>query len=398
MKNQQHSASYRLRWRALNIDEWREIPPAKREAFEKSKGKKNPPVRGADIPGRYFLDFYESGKRSTKNINLRTTYDAQANDETERLARQVGLSYGDIEWRERHRFEAKAKGEIPFGEFFKTLVQGRHWSWMGTQRLLQSFPLKDTALDEIDYDWLSQIQQYFLIAPTRSNRILSQNSASTYYAKIKAALQIAVQRGLIPSNPTSKIKSIQQVPSQRVYLTLEEIQRLANTPCSDPEVKRAFLFSCYTGLRISDVQSLTWDNVRSGRIELRVKKTNTPDWIDLSPTASKVVGNPGKPGERVFRLPPDGTIWMHLQTWGATAGITKHISFHVSRHSFATLMLQQTGDLYLVSKLMGHTDIKHTQIYAKIIDGRKRDAMMSMPTIDLSDVNEPLLEEQNRDE
>jgi integrase len=101
---------------------------------------------------------------------------------------------------------------------------------MGTQRLLQSFRLKDTPIGDIDYDWLSQIQKYFLNAPTRSNRNLSQNSASTYYAKIKAALQIAVQRGLILSNPTTKIKSIQQVPSQRVYLTLEEIQRLANIP------------------------------------------------------------------------------------------------------------------------------------------------------------------------
>jgi integrase len=383
MKQQPNSGTYRLRWRALDIEEWRAIPQEKREAFERSKGKKNPPIRGADIPGRYLIDFYEGGKRNAKNINLRTSYDAHANDEAERLARQVALNYGDIEWRERHRFEAKAKGQVPFGEFFNTLVEGRHWSWMGTQRLLQSFPLKDSPLADIDYDWLSQIQEYFLKAPTRSNRNLSQNSASTYYAKIKAALQIAVQRGLIPSNPTTKIKSIQQVPSQRVYLTLEEMQRLANTPCSDPEVKRAFLFSCYTGLRVSDVQALTWDNVRNGRIELRVKKTNTPDWIDLSPIVVKLLGNPGKQDELVFKLPPDGTIWMRLQTWAATAGITKHISFHVSRHSFATLMLQQTGDLYLVSKLMGHTDIKHTQIYAKIIDGRKRDAMMSMPMIDL---------------
>ncbi len=383
MKTQQNSGTYRLRWRALDIEEWRAIPQDKRDAFEKSKGKKNPPIRGANIPGRYFLDFYENGKRNARNINLRTSYDAHANDEAERLARQVALNYGDIEWRERHRFEAKAKGQVPFLEFFTTLVEGRHWSWMGTLRLLQTFPLKDSPLDDIDYDWLNQIQHYFLNAPTRSNRNLSQNSASTYYAKIKAALQIAVQRGLIPSNPTTKIKSIQQVPSQRVHLTLDEIQALANTPCDDPEVKRAFLFSCYTGLRISDVQAMTWDNVRNGRIELRVKKTNTPDWIDLSKTAIKLLGSPGKQDDLVFKLPPDGTIWTRLQIWAATAGIRKHISFHVSRHSFATLMLQQTGDLYLVSKLMGHTDIKHTQIYAKIIDDRKRDAMLSMPEVDL---------------
>jgi len=384
MAEEKKDGSIRLRWRALDIEEWRAIPEAKRKQFEGSKGKKNPPVRGADIPGRYFLDCYANGKRFTKNINLRTSYDANFNDETERLAKQVVLNYGDTEWRQRHRFESKSKGQVPFFEFFKTLVEGRHWAWMGTERLLQTFPLRDTPLEEIDYDWLNQIQKYFLNAPTRSNRTLSQNSASTYYAKIKAALQIAVQRGLITSNPATKIKAIQQVPAQREYLTIAELQILADTPCDNPEVRRAFLFSCYTGLRISDIQAMTWAQVRSGRLELRIKKTKTPEWIDLPPLALKLLGDQGKPEEPVFKLPPDGTTWMHIQTWGIRAGITKHLSFHVSRHTFATLMLGQTQDLYLVSKLMGHSDIKHTQVYAKIIDDRKKNALLSLPEIKLS--------------
>ncbi len=362
MTTDKQNGTVRLRWRALDIMEWRAIPEAKRKTFEASKGKKNPPVRGADIPGRYFLDFYQNGKRSTKNINLRTTYDAFANEETERMARQVVLNYGDMEWRQRHRFESKSKGQVPFAEFFKTLVQGRHWAWMGTQQLLEKFPLKDAPLEDIDYDWLSQIQKFFLNAPTRSNRTLSQNSASTYYAKIKAALQIAVQRGLITSNPASRIKSIQQVPAQREYLTIEELQKLADTPCDNPEVRRAFLFSCYTGLRISDIQAMTWDKIRGGRLEFRIKKTKNPEWIDLPPVALRLLGELGNPGEPVFKLPPDGTTWMNIQTWGIRAGIAKHLSFHVSRHTFATLMLGQTQDLYLVSKLMGHSDIKHTQV------------------------------------
>ena len=384
MKQQQKSGSVRLRWRALDIKEWRAIPKEKREAFEKSKGKKNPPVRGADIPGRYFLDSYEPGNRHAKNLDLRTTYDPHTNEETERLARQVVLNYGDMEWRSRHRFEVKAKGQVPFFEFFKSLVEGRHWAWMGTERLLKDFPLKDTPLGEIDYDWLSQVQKYFLNAPTRSNRNLSQNSASTYYAKIKAALQIATQRGLISSNPAANIKAIAQVPSQRVYLTVEEIQQLANTPCKDDEVKRAFLFSCYTGLRISDIQALTWDSVRDGRLAIRVKKTKVPEWIDIHPVAQQLAGTPNKIDERVFNLPPSGTVWSMLQIWAATAGITKHISFHVSRHTFGTLMLGTTNDIFLVSKLMGHSSVTHTMAYAKIVDARKKNAMLSLPGIEIS--------------
>ncbi|HEY3875347.1 MAG TPA: hypothetical protein VGM92_07705, partial [Candidatus Kapabacteria bacterium] len=161
----QKDGTIRLRWRALDIEEWRRVPEAKRQAFEKSKGKKNPPVRGADIPGRYFLDFYQRGKRGTKNINLRTTYDSRQNDETERLAQQVTLNYGDMEWRAKHRFESKSKGQVPFLEFFQTLVEGRHWAWQGAYRLLQVFPSKDTPLSAIDYEWLRAIQEFFLNAP-----------------------------------------------------------------------------------------------------------------------------------------------------------------------------------------------------------------------------------------
>src|SRR5207237_1861888 len=102
--------------------DWRAIQKEKREAFERSKGKKNPPVRGADIPGRYFLDSYETGNRHAKNLDLRTTYDANANDETERLARQVIVNYGDMEWREKHRLEEKGKGMGTVSEDFDFLV------------------------------------------------------------------------------------------------------------------------------------------------------------------------------------------------------------------------------------------------------------------------------------
>src|SRR5579885_69149 len=124
-KAQKRPESISLRWRALDIDEWRAIPKAKRDTFAASKGKEKPPIRGADIPGRYFLDFYNGEKRFTKNLNLRTSYDRTTNDEIERLASQVAVNYSNDDWRERHRFESKAKGQVPFYEFFCSLVEGR---------------------------------------------------------------------------------------------------------------------------------------------------------------------------------------------------------------------------------------------------------------------------------
>ncbi len=124
--------------------------------------------------------------------------------------------------------------------------------------------------------------------------------------------------------------------------------------------------------------------MRNGRLAIRVQKTKVPDWIDLHPVALQLAGTPGKIDDRVFTLPPDGTVWTILQIWAATAGITKHISFHCARHSFATLMLETTNDIYLVSKLMGHSSVNHTMAYAKIVDARKKKAMLSLPEIRLS--------------
>ena len=365
----------KLRWKAIRPEEWRKIP-------EKRRLKRT--VRGADIEGHYYLDIYDSetGKRRYEFPGLHTSTDPRRNDDQEALAKEFAAQFQDMKWRETHGYPTEAS--VRFLDYFRSLVTGRHPAWLGALRLLEAFPLRETPLTQINYEWLSQVQSYLLAAQTRSKRTLSQNSASTYYAKIKAALAIAVQKDLITQNPASKIKAIPQVPSQREYLTHEEMQKLANTPCNEPIVKRAFLFSCYTGLRLSDVQALTWDRIRNGRLEIRLKKPNEPEYMDLSDTAKALLGPRVDSNELVFQLPPDGTTWTHLQVWGATAGISKHLSFHVSRHSFATSMLEHTKDIYLVSKLLGHSDIKHTQIYAKIVDSRKREALLTLPAIELS--------------
>jgi len=256
--------------------------------------------------------------------------------------------------------------------------------------LLEKFPLSGTPINKINYDWLSQLQEFFLSTRTRNLRdgknSISQSTASTYYSKIKAALNIALKQDLISSNPANKIKGIRPIQSQRVYLTKEELQGLARTDCPDAEIKRAFLFSCYTGLRLSDIRLLDWNQIHKNQLEFRQKKTAEPEYMPLNEIAMKLLNN-GKTPQRmgpVFSLPNDGTLWTNLQIWSAAASLTKHISFHTARHTFATLALTETKNIYLVSKLLGHSDIKHTQIYAKIIDSEKRTAVESLPTIEFS--------------
>lgn len=79
--------------------------------------------------------------------------------------------------------------------------------------------------------------------------------------------------------------------------------------------------------------------------------------------------------DAVFHLPSASCVYNHLQQWVRSAGITKHVSFHVSRHTFATMMISLGADLYTVSKLLGHTNIKVTEVYAKLVNERKFDAV-----------------------
>jgi integrase len=378
-----------LRWEPTKSERigFYALTPGKRQAFQKSKGKKNPPVRGADVPGIYYLDIYNRGVRSRRALNLRTTQTAQANDEVERLAKEAERKAQDEKWRTSHGFESRIAGSISFMDFFGSLVPTKPKAWRATLHLLEGFPGGLTPLEAIDKAWLESFKEYLLAKPTRGNVPLKQNSAGTYFAKVKAALHIALDQQRIQSVP--HVRGISKIDAERSYLTQPELQTLAKAPCRDAETKRAFLFSCYTGLRISDVTGLTWRHVQNGRLEKRIQKTKKVQYLDLPQIALSLLTNGnGKiehaPDERIFSLPEERTMWDIIQVWAKKAQLNKHISFHTSRHTFAVLALSHTKDLYLVSNLLNHSSVRETEIYAKIIDERKRDAMLTLPAIELS--------------
>jgi integrase/recombinase XerD len=390
MAQHQKTASVTLRWRVSREakGELDSIPQKKREAFRQSKGRKNPPVRRADLPGSFHLDIYSRGVRSRRALNLKTTYNTQVNDEVERLAKEAERKAQDDKWRASHGFDSKIAGRVPFVEFFRSLVSAeKPKAWQATLYLLEKFPLGGTAIEAIDKAWLENFQEYLLAVPTRGRGMLKQNSASTYYSKVKAALNIAVDRKLIPSIP--RVKAIPAIDTERSYLTQNELQSLANAPCPDAETKRAFLFACYTGLRISDIAALKWKHVQNGRIAKRIQKTGRVQYLDLPAIAESLLANGNGKGSHdseaeIFSLPHQRVIWDILQVWAKNAKLAKHISFHTARHSFAVMALSHTKDLYLVSSLMNHQSIRVTQQYAKIVAEREREAMMSLPEIELS--------------
>lgn len=249
--------------------------------------------------------------------------------------------------------------------------------------------LKDYAGERVTMDMIDKAfcQGYidYLITEYRPNgKTVSNFTIHTYYQVVNGALNAAVRADILRENPFNKISSSEKIhkpESKREYMTIDEVRSLIKTPTSNEAVKGAYLFSCFCGLRISDIKGLTWENVYcdSGqyRLEVIMQKTKSPLYLPLSSEALKWLPERGnKSGkEKVFKLPSSAGINKLLKTWAQKAGVSKHITFCTARHTFATMMLTLGADLYTTSKLLGHTDMRTTQIYAKIVNRKKDEAV-----------------------
>ncbi len=258
---------------------------------------------------------------------------------------------------------------------------------------------KKTRMGDIDKKWALGFIDWLQNTYTRQNKVsevvrnsacapkegrVSQGTAVSYVSQLSIALNAAVRAEVLGENPfmlLSAAERIKKPESQRQFLTIEELKKITATECPIPIVKQAYMFSCYCGLRMSDIYALKWKDVQmnDGRYLLSVvmKKTSTPIYIPLSNNA--LAWLPERSGEEnapVFAgLPSLTTINKVLKVWAKAAGIDKHISYHSSRHTFGTLMMTVGADLYTTCKLMGHSDVRTTQIYAKIVDSKKIEAV-----------------------
>ena len=163
-------------------------------------------------------------------------------------------------------------------------------------------------------------------------------------------------------------------------MTLEELKILFDTECEQNVLKRASIFSALTGLRWSDINKLAWSEVQHSNdygwyIRFRQKKTKGAETLPISDQARDLLGEIDEPTERVFKgLKYSAWHNLKLQQWVMKAGISKTITFHCARHTYATLQLTLGTDIFTVSKLLGHKDLRTTQVYAKIIDEKKMEA------------------------
>lgn len=260
---------------------------------------------------------------------------------------------------------------------------------------LQRFDSKGIPLCKVNKEYILGFTEYLKTARQqhpRKEKNISDNTQAHYYRRLNYVLNYAVIDELIPANPMNKIlKEDKPRPRkrEREYLNIDEIKALAKTEFYNTLLKQAFLFSCFCGLRHCDIVALCWKNFykdKSGKMCLKIIQQKTKEYISLPLSDEALKHLPSRKDAaddaRVFdKLISLGRSNEILSRWAQDAGINKHITFHVARHTYATLLISLGADIYTVSKLLGHTNIQTTQIYAKILDESKKKAIDLIPNI-----------------
>lgn len=350
-----------------------------------------------------YLDICRDGIRKAEYLKLylvpeQTRADKAANKETLRQAETI-RAQRVIEMRSRQLgIEYFDSSKVLFYDFMDSLIEHRKGTtkkgWRNCKaRLLQYDPNLSLTFRDITpqwvqgfYDYLDTKARQWEIDPKRGNTAPNPISAGTKavtFQRFCCVLNEAVRRGIINRKPHANIKRFREPEANREFLTIDELRTLSQFPHPTERMGRAFFFSCLTGLRWSDIIKLSWDNVQqignTVRIVFTQQKTGGIEYLDINPQAAELMGE-RKAGQLVF---PDLLLQArtNITKWVKSAGINKHITFHCARHTFAVMMLDLGVDLYTVSKLLGHKNIKTTQIYAKILDKTKQEAVNRIPDI-----------------
>ena len=351
-----------------------------------------------------YLDMYHKGNRKKEGLKLylipETSPAAKLqNINTRKLAEQIKAQRildiqkdGLVDWEKLKRSRTTL---VSWLEDYVTCeeqlspssVISKRNAKVRVEEYLDSIGKPDLRLSEVDREFCRGFVAFLRTCKShRGNETISDTTARLLMSRIAAAMNKAVVEGLIPSNPFRALEAKEKpkiAASRREFLTVEELKVLINTPCRCDIVKRAFLFSCFTGLRYSDMKSLLWSEIHTAAdgktqyIEHRQVKTKKMVTIPLSDEALRWMPRQEDGIDNVFhRLKVcTSTVEAVLKEWMKDCKIDKHITYHCSRHTAATTLLTLGANLYVVSKLMGHSSIQMTEVYAKIVDQKKVETM-----------------------
>ena len=369
--------------------------------MKKEKGIDKSPVklRAKKIAGgnrSLYLDIYNNGKRKKEYLKLylipeKSEEARKKNSQVLELAETIRAErILNLQSNKSLFFSSENKeAQISFADYMAQEIERmkklRTKNYYRKYKCVETWVRKydsRTALEEVNKKWVQGFVHFLSITPGKYGRKLNQNTIYVYLIYIANILNNAVREGLIASSPTKSL-SISDRPknydTSRAYLTEEEINKLREVPSPSKynDIRRAFLFACYCGLRYSDLQQLKWKNIKKTAdgvtIDMKLQKTQTLLYLPLNKTALQLLPERQKDNDLVFTLPKSMvTTEAYIKVWSEFAQIDKHITFHSSRHTFAVNILAKGGDIYTLSKLLGHKKVSTTQIYAEVLGESKK--------------------------
>lgn len=358
-----------------------------------------------------YLDFYDKGKRWNEYLNLFLVPDDEP--DAKRLNEAVMAKANAIKSKRMLGIEdeAEANGskqvKLPkrvFADWLNDYVEGvrnnpsyaasTYRNFRSTVNVikayLQHLHRPRMLMSKIDKGFILGFIDYIehIYRNTKSPdhpKEMSPHTLHLYQSTLVRMLNAAVKDGVLDRNPFYSLERKDRIVKQQAekeYLTKEELKAFADAPTVNETTKRAFLFCCFTGLRYSDVSVLTWRDIRQGdngwMVSVKaMRKTGKQVVIPLNQSAMSLLPDRTgcKPSQKVFDMTCLSACNKCLKKIAAAAGIEKKISYHTSRHTFAVLALAAGGDIYTVGKLLGHTSINSTQVYADVVMETKAEAI-----------------------
>ena len=341
----------------------------------------------------YYLDYYpgyrdQETMKSIRHEGLNIYIYANPKNERERnfnatmseKAEAIRCRRFESIVNDRYDFFDRHKLKADFLEYYRRQLRKHDQKWEFVYHHFYNFVHGKCTFEEIDIDLCNKFREYLLNAKQlRRDGRISKNSASGYWSTFRGLLKILYRNQLIKTNINDFLDKIETEDTPKDYLSVEELYKLAETPCKKPILKTAALFSCLTSLRISDILSLQWheivDFAAGGKcVHTITQKTKTEDIIPISDEALQLIGYSPEKNGLVFKGLKRSWTQHPMKEWIREAGITKNITFHSYRRTYATLQGAAGTDIRTIQSNMAHKSITTTQRYMKVVDSNKREA------------------------
>ncbi len=332
-----------------------------------------------------YLDYTLSGKRILEPTYLHTY---PSNDEPTKQLNRENLIRFEILRSQRQTELLNGIVPLPvnrqnkdffkyYVEYFKRFPTNERRAAAVLEKLKEFYPKSVLPVTHITEGFLLNFQTFL---DKKCN--LSGETPHNYFKQLCRVIKFATKERLFTTNPAADIKMKKRKGIPKNILTIDDIQTLYNSKCSNDAIKRGFLFCCFTGLRYCDVSKLTWKDIQDDKISIIQSKTGRVVNIDLQGNAGLFLGEQTEQSSPIFSLPTtlNGCNKV-LKAWVKNCGINKKITWHCGRHSFATNLHLYGVDLETIADMLGHSSTKHTRIYAQTVEAMRRNAILKLPLL-----------------